>query len=255
MQAFFPILISTIRAYEAEVKKEAVWACANIATNGSSQQISFLVECHVLDALCDVLTASVDVKILTVALEALLTILECGAEHMRLGHYQSNTYADHIRSFQGDMSIEPLMAHSNSEIRNLVQEIMVAYFDSDVLPVDAPQQNYNNFDNQQQNGNTNDFNNNNNNNNNRRNNNNNNNNNDDSAQQNNRTTSQPTATPTPVQQIPSVYNYQYGFQGVPQHGYPTGYGFNPYYSGHTGPLYYPTTQHTQQTQNWNNAAQ
>lgn len=130
-----PILVSTISAYEAEVKKEAVWACANIATNGSSQQISFLVECHVLEALCEVLNTSSDAKILTVALEAIMTILENGDELVKLGHYPVNPYSTHIRSFQGDVNIEAHISHSNPDLRSLVGDIMQLFFDHDAVPV------------------------------------------------------------------------------------------------------------------------
>lgn len=130
-----PLLISTIGAYEAEVKKEAVWACANIATNGSSQQISYLVECGVLEALCEVLSVSADVKILTVTLEAILTILDNGHELAKLGTYPSNPYTEHIRSFQGDLNIESHMAHANADLRSLVQDIMTNYFEMDAVPV------------------------------------------------------------------------------------------------------------------------
>lgn len=129
-----PILISTMAAFEAEVKKEAVWACANIATNGSAQQISFLVENHVLEALCEVLNTSGDAKILTVALEAIMTILESGDELAKMGGYQTNPYTALIQGFQGDTSIEAHMAHTNADLRSLVSDIMQQFFDHEAVP-------------------------------------------------------------------------------------------------------------------------
>lgn len=130
-----PRLLSTLLAFEVEVKKEAAWAWWNIVSKASSQQLSFLVECEVLDALCEVLNSSGDPKILTVILETILMLLENGEELVEFGYYAANPYSAHIESFQGDTCIDAHIAHADADVRSLVGDIMQRFFDHETVPV------------------------------------------------------------------------------------------------------------------------
>eukprot|EP00744_Colponema_vietnamica_P016200 GILI01022730.1.p1 GENE.GILI01022730.1~~GILI01022730.1.p1 ORF type:complete len:415 (-),score=30.05 GILI01022730.1:189-1367(-) len=122
-----PVIVSTIGHPEPDVKKGAMLACANMATNGSFHQTCFLVECGAIHALCSSLSTDSDMPIgvLTVCLDALLTIYRSGAEHVRLGHFHGNPYVLSIAHYVGDLLLDSLVNHSDVEVRRLTFEILL----------------------------------------------------------------------------------------------------------------------------------
>eukprot|EP00742_Colponemidia_sp_Colp-10_P017583 GILJ01020227.1.p1 GENE.GILJ01020227.1~~GILJ01020227.1.p1 ORF type:complete len:287 (-),score=28.03 GILJ01020227.1:5-865(-) len=133
-----PVLVSTVGAPEHEVQREAVWACANISVNGSSQQISHLVECGVLEALCEVLRRTTDDKIIAVSLEAIHGFLNSGAELVGQRQCTGNPYVEKVQNCGGSLSVEKFMTHWNPDIQCLTQVIISAYFQSEAKEVTQP---------------------------------------------------------------------------------------------------------------------
>jgi importin subunit alpha-1 len=72
-----PALVSLLATGDFDVKREACWAISNATTGGSHSQVSTFVNHGCIKPLCDVLVSS-DVKIVSVALEALENILKSG---------------------------------------------------------------------------------------------------------------------------------------------------------------------------------
>lgn len=128
-----PAIVSIISAPEVEVKKQAVWICANCATNGSSEQIRSLVEAGTLEALCGALVANTNRTVLTVALEAILTVVVGGTELVTMRIHTTNIYVDRIRNFQGETIIEGFLSHSDADIQSLAQSILDALFEENML--------------------------------------------------------------------------------------------------------------------------
>lgn len=125
-----PAIVASISTPEAEVRKEAVLACSNLATmNGTPEQISSLVKAGVLEALCGTLGTSYDVKIITIALECIRSVFESGAALMRLGAHATNIYADRIRSFRGETAIKGFLSHTHAEVQSLAQSILDDHFE------------------------------------------------------------------------------------------------------------------------------
>ena len=78
----YPVVKQLLDAPEYEVKKEAVWCIANTTSGGTKEQLRYLVDIGILDPLCRILTLY-DLKIVTVALEAIENFLQLGQDDMR----------------------------------------------------------------------------------------------------------------------------------------------------------------------------
>eukprot|EP00744_Colponema_vietnamica_P002544 GILI01003973.1.p1 GENE.GILI01003973.1~~GILI01003973.1.p1 ORF type:complete len:278 (+),score=29.75 GILI01003973.1:535-1368(+) len=131
-----PVIVSTLGAYECEVQKEAVWACANVATNGSSEQISTLVACGVLEALWEALS-TLDEKTIAVALETIQACLKSGVELVKQGQCTNNPYVEKVQNFDGIRAIADLMSHRNCDIQGLAEEI-ISYFPNEEQDTTQP---------------------------------------------------------------------------------------------------------------------
>ena len=126
----FPVIIQTMSAREPEVMKEAVWTAANIATNGSPQQIHFMVECGLLEKLTSTLGESNDVNVVVVALETLGSVLEVGDKFAEESQC-ANAYVDILKEQGCATVLENLAEMNNNEsIRDLAQQIGNSYFAS-----------------------------------------------------------------------------------------------------------------------------
>jgi hypothetical protein len=116
-----PRLIYLLKNSEFEIKKESAWALSNATSSGTPDHIRYLVDCNIIDPLCDLLS-SPDVKIVTVGLEALDNILKCGEKDM------VNDYATKIEECRGLDKLENLQHHPNTEIYEKCIHILETYF-------------------------------------------------------------------------------------------------------------------------------
>eukprot|EP00744_Colponema_vietnamica_P016891 GILI01023719.1.p1 GENE.GILI01023719.1~~GILI01023719.1.p1 ORF type:complete len:282 (-),score=23.96 GILI01023719.1:225-1070(-) len=124
-----PIIVSTIDASEAEVKREAISACSNLITSRYNQLVVHpFVECGVLRAICRVLNTCHDAKILRVSFQTILIILGHGAGLVLQGQCTSNPYVELLQSvLEGSPLIEDFKTHSNPDICRPAKDIIANY--------------------------------------------------------------------------------------------------------------------------------
>ena len=80
-----PPLVNLLNSAEFDIRKEAAWAIERDVEADAAEQIEYLVSRGLHSPLCDLLETVADVKIITVALEALENILKVGgAESMQM---------------------------------------------------------------------------------------------------------------------------------------------------------------------------
>jgi len=116
-----PRLIYLLKNSEFEIKKEAAWALSNATSSGTPEHIRYLVECNVIDPMCDLLISQ-DPKIVLVGLEALDNILKSGEKEM------INDYSTKIEECRGLDKLENLQHHPNTEIYEKCIHILETYF-------------------------------------------------------------------------------------------------------------------------------
>ena len=105
-----PKLVDIMLRGEFDVKKEAVWAIANSTTDGSAEQIDYLVSQGVITALCHLLKVK-DTRMIVCILEGLDHILAAG--ELQAGE---NPYLRLIEECDGLTSIEALQSDENDEV-------------------------------------------------------------------------------------------------------------------------------------------
>ena len=105
----------TMEDVEPRVKKEASWAVANAAHSCSDAVLHYLVDLRAIEALCNVLTYSLDVKTLCVILLALKKILAAG-QRLPLIDGQ-NQFALKLEEYRGAEIIESLKSHQHPKVR------------------------------------------------------------------------------------------------------------------------------------------
>lgn len=123
----FPALLHATTCSEFDVKKEATWAVANATSGGSAEQVNYLVEIGTLDYMCDLLTVY-DVKIVSIALEAIDNILDVGERLRQQNNTEFNSYADLIIERGHYEKLQALQNHSNTDIFNHINVVLEAYF-------------------------------------------------------------------------------------------------------------------------------
>jgi hypothetical protein len=116
-----PRLIYLLKNSDFDIKKEAAWALSNATSSGTYDHIKYLVDCNVIDPMCDLLTAT-DPKIVLVGLEALDNILKSGEKDI------VNDYATKIEECRGLDKLENLQHHPNTEIYEKCIHILETYF-------------------------------------------------------------------------------------------------------------------------------
>ncbi len=129
----FPSLIDLLRNNNsrADLQKEAAWAIANATSCGSRKQIGYLVSQGCINAFCDLLTTTVNVRTIVVLLEGLENILRVGERIATTGGGgggDSNPYADSIRDAGGQDKLHQLMAHPNSNVQMRALRILETFF-------------------------------------------------------------------------------------------------------------------------------
>eukprot|EP00466_Bigelowiella_natans_P004507 jgi/Bigna1/79921/fgenesh1_pg.66_\ len=126
-QNVIPDLVHILSHGEHDVQKEATWAIANALSGGSKQQLDEIIGHAVIGPLCNILTG-VDARVIIVALDALIKILEHGAKN---SYDSTNRYADEVESCGGLDKIEELQRHDNEDIYEKVVSIIKTYFETE----------------------------------------------------------------------------------------------------------------------------
>ncbi|KFK30907.1 hypothetical protein AALP_AA6G041500 [Arabis alpina] len=121
-------LVWMLQTAEFEVKKEAAWGISNATSNGTHDQIKFMVRQGCIKPLCDLLTC-LDPRIITVCLETLEDILVVGEAEKNLGHTgDNNLYASMIDEAEGLEKIIILQGHDNNEIYQKAAKILETFW-------------------------------------------------------------------------------------------------------------------------------
>ena len=120
-----PVLVQLMTQDEFAIKKEAAWAISNTTTNGTVNQIRYLVREGVIAPLCDLLSC-VEPATINVALEALENILAVGESD--LANYGMNPYCIMIEETGGLDRIELLQSHVNNQIYDRSGAMLTRFF-------------------------------------------------------------------------------------------------------------------------------
>jgi importin subunit alpha-1 len=120
-----PRLVSLLQTSDYDIKKEAAWAISNATSCGSPEQIGYLVECHVIEPMCELLT-NPDPRMLLVGLEALDNILKAGERSAK--ETGINEYATLVEECHGLDKLELLQNHQNQEIYDKSVNMLETYF-------------------------------------------------------------------------------------------------------------------------------
>lgn len=135
----YPVVKNLLDAPEYEVKKEGVWCIANTTSGGTKEQLRYLVDIGILDPLCRILTLY-DLKIVTVALEAIENFLQLGQDDMKERGLNQNPYAAMLVTNGGYELIEALQEHQSPELYNQSVSVIETYFDFEEQGGGAAQQ-------------------------------------------------------------------------------------------------------------------
>lgn len=111
----FPRLLDVLQRGEFDVKKEAVWAACNALSEGTLDQVKYIVELGLIPPLCGVLRVR-DTKMILVVLEALNGILTAGRKLVDRGDYPENPYLRVVEECDGLTIVEELQLDDNEEV-------------------------------------------------------------------------------------------------------------------------------------------
>eukprot|EP01126_Amoeba_proteus_P047924 TRINITY_DN550_c0_g1_i3.p1 TRINITY_DN550_c0_g1~~TRINITY_DN550_c0_g1_i3.p1 ORF type:complete len:516 (+),score=83.97 TRINITY_DN550_c0_g1_i3:80-1627(+) len=120
-----PRLIQLLDNQDFDIRKEAAWALSNATSGGSSEQIKYMVDNHLIEPMCDLLSCA-DARIILVALEGLENLLKVGEKDAKANG--ANDYANSIEECGGLDKIEELQNHANAEIYDKAVNILETYF-------------------------------------------------------------------------------------------------------------------------------
>jgi len=110
-----------------DIKKEAAWAISNATTSEDLGVIEHLVEMGCIPPLVNLLTLS-DVKVITVALEALENMLKAGKKFQESAGAAENPLVSKIELADGLTKIEALQEDPNEEVYSKAMKILENYF-------------------------------------------------------------------------------------------------------------------------------
>lgn len=122
-----PPVINLLQNADFDVKKEAAWAISNATSGGSPQQIGYLIDCHCVKPLVDLLKVS-DSKIVGVALEALDNILKLGKQKAQEEGLAENPCCALVEQAEGLQAIEALQEDPNEEVYQKAMKMLESYF-------------------------------------------------------------------------------------------------------------------------------
>jgi HEAT repeat protein len=120
-----PRLIALLSTADFDIKKEAAWALSNATSGGSAEQIRYLVDCHIIEPMCELISAP-DNRIILVALEGLENILKVGEKEAK--DTGINDYAALVEECRGIDKLEQLQNHQHNEIYEKAVNILELYF-------------------------------------------------------------------------------------------------------------------------------
>lgn len=136
----FPTLIDMLQQQEYfDVKKEAAWAIINATSGGSPEQIRYLVARGALPRLCSLLEC-MDIKIMTVALEAIENILRVGVRDKTNNGTDVNPFVAIVFECEGANTIERLEKHANYNIYQRAHRIVEEYLNDEPEPTEPEAQ-------------------------------------------------------------------------------------------------------------------
>merc|ERR1719426_523896 len=122
-----PPVLNLLSTGDFDIKKEAAWVVSNATAGQNPQQIEYLVESGCIKPLVELLGVS-DVKIISVALEALDNILGCGKKRQNETGMAENPVVHLIEVEGGITKIEALQEDPNDEVYNKAMKILEQYF-------------------------------------------------------------------------------------------------------------------------------
>jgi HEAT repeat protein len=120
-----PRLITLLKNSDFDIRKEAAWALSNATSGGSSEQIRHMVECNLIEPMCELLICN-DARIILVALEGIENLLKVGEKDSKDNGV--NEYSLLIEELRGLDNIEALQNHPNNEIYEKAVSILETYF-------------------------------------------------------------------------------------------------------------------------------
>eukprot|EP01104_Vermistella_antarctica_P000612 TRINITY_DN10763_c0_g1_i1.p1 TRINITY_DN10763_c0_g1~~TRINITY_DN10763_c0_g1_i1.p1 ORF type:complete len:565 (+),score=131.28 TRINITY_DN10763_c0_g1_i1:79-1695(+) len=124
-----PVLLKLLANATFDVRKEAGWAIANLCSGGNHNQIATLVQCGGIPPLCALL-GQVDPQVITIALDALDSVLATGDE-FKSKNNDMNPFCDMIEECEGIDLLEELQRHQNEDIYDKSSKLLVDYFQAE----------------------------------------------------------------------------------------------------------------------------
>ena len=106
-------------------QKEAAWACTNLVSGGSENQVGVLVNSGDIRAFCNMLTVS-DVKVVTMVLESLRRILKVAQ-----AYGQEEQLCLSVEECGGLDKLEQLQEHDNARVYDLAYRLVDDFFSAD----------------------------------------------------------------------------------------------------------------------------
>mmetsp|Transcript_1925 Transcript_1925/g.3614 ORF Transcript_1925/g.3614 Transcript_1925/m.3614 type:complete len:541 (+) Transcript_1925:65-1687(+) len=134
-----PPVIHLLKTAEFDIKREAAWVIANMTAAQVPQQIEYLVECDSIKLLLDLISLS-DVKMISVALDALQNMLRVGLDQQQEKGLQENPIATILEQAEGLSKIEKLQEDPNEQVYSKAMKILEGFFpleDDDDLYADT----------------------------------------------------------------------------------------------------------------------
>jgi HEAT repeat protein len=122
-----PPVLGLLHTGDFDIKKEAAWVISNATAGGSPAHIEYLVEAGCLKPMIELLTTS-DVKVITVALEALDNILQCGKTRQMEAGLADNPVVKLIEEADGVTKIEALQEDPTEDVYQKAVKILETYF-------------------------------------------------------------------------------------------------------------------------------
>jgi len=127
-EGIIPALVHIMRISDFNVKKEITWVVSNAACEGTHSQVSYLVDCGVIPALCDMLEAP-DAVVTEVAIDAVTEILKVGRRMMMS---DVNAYALLVEGCGGLEKLVRLEQHERDAISEKAFFTVETFFSSEI---------------------------------------------------------------------------------------------------------------------------